>query len=125
MTTLILTHMSGPEDGRTEVIDVGSSNGVATIGRVVGCSICIPDDPEASRQHAKLSYRDGAWWLEDLGSANGTFIGEFAQSRKISSAVKLLPGQIFRVGLTRFKLEKENYQISKLKMATHLTTGAA
>ncbi len=125
MTTLILTYMSGPDDGRTEVIDVGGSNGVATIGRVAGCSICIPDDPEASRQHAKLSRRDGAWWLEDLGSANGTFIGEFAQSRKISAATKLLPGQIFRVGLIRFKLEEDDFQVGKLKMTAQLVARVA
>lgn len=125
MITLILTYMSGPEDGRTEVVDVGSSNEVATIGRIVGCSICIPDDPEASRQHAKLSYRDGGWWLEDLGSANGTFIGEFAQSRRISAATKILEGQIFRVGLTGFKLEKEDYQVSKLKTVKHISVESA
>ena len=85
------------------------------------CSICLPDDPEASRRHARLFFRDGAWWIEDLGSANGTFVGEFAQSRKISSAAKLLPGQIFRVGLTRFRLEREDYQVDTVKKTAHLT----
>ncbi len=33
-------------------------------------------DPEAkvSRKHARIMYRDGAYFLEDLGSTNGTFI---------------------------------------------------
>lgn len=68
--------------------------------------------------------RDGGWWLEDLGSANGTFVGEFAHSRKVAAAVKLLPGQIFRVGLTRFRLEREGYQADILKMAAQVTAGA-
>lgn len=112
METLIVTHMSGSDDGRSEVIDVGRSGAVATIGRLAGCSICIPGDPDASRQHARLSFHDGGWWLEDLGSANGTFIGEFEQSHRISSAEKILPGQIFRVGLTRLRLEKDDCQAS-------------
>jgi pSer/pThr/pTyr-binding forkhead associated (FHA) protein len=111
MATLILTYMSGPDDGRSERFDVPDSGGAVTIGRIAQTGICIPNDPEASRQHARLFFRDGAWWLEDLGSANGTFIGEFAASRKIASATKLIPGQIFRVGLTRLRLEKDGFQV--------------
>jgi hypothetical protein len=34
------------------------------------------DDPEAkvSRRHARISLRDGQYFLEDLGSTNGTFV---------------------------------------------------
>jgi hypothetical protein len=34
------------------------------------------DDPEAkvSRRHARISLRDGAYLIEDLGSTNGTFV---------------------------------------------------
>jgi pSer/pThr/pTyr-binding forkhead associated (FHA) protein len=111
MATLILTFMSGPDDGRSEHFEVPDSGSAVTIGRLAQAGICIPNDPEASRQHARLFFRDGAWWLEDLGSANGTFIGEFAASRKIASATKLIPGQIFRVGLTRLRLEKDGFQV--------------
>ena len=117
MPTLIITFMSGPEDGKTNVISLDGNNAVATIGRLAECTISIPYDPDASRKHAQLSIRNGEWWLNDLGSANGTFIGEFAQSRKLTTAEKLLPGQIFRVGLTRFRLEKEDFQIGKLMTA--------
>ena len=53
----------------------------------------------------------------------GTFLGEFTQSRKTAAAVKLVPGQIVRVGLTRFMVEKEDYPGDKLKMMDHLTAG--
>ena len=35
-----------------------------------------PDDPEAkvSRRHARITLRDGQYFLEDLGSTNGTFV---------------------------------------------------
>jgi pSer/pThr/pTyr-binding forkhead associated (FHA) protein len=117
MPTLIVTFMSGPEDGKTNVIPLDGNNAVATIGRLDECTISIPYDPDASRKHAQLSSRNGEWWLNDLGSANGTFIDEFAQSRKLTAAEKILPGQIFRVGLTRFKLEKEDTRVNQAMSA--------
>lgn len=114
MPTLIITFMSGPEDGKTNIIQLDENNAVATIGRLNECTISVPYDPDASRKHAKLSNRNGEWWIDDLSSANGTFIGEFAQSRKIVAEEKLLPGQIFRAGLTRFRLEKKDSSIEKL-----------
>lgn len=125
ISPLILTYMSGPDDGRTEVVAADSINAIVTIGRLPDCTISIVSDPDASRRHARIFRRDGEWWLEDLGSANGTFIGEFAQSQKISAPVKLLPGQIFRIGLTRFRLEKEGYQVRHLMMVAQATKGTA
>ena len=125
MPTLILTYMSGPEDGRTDVISIAGGNAVATVGRQADCTISIPGDPDASRTHARLFHRDGEWWLEDAGSTNGTFIGEFAHSRKISAAVKLPPGEVFRVGLTRFRLENENRQGEEVGILANTAVGAA
>ena len=42
--------------------------------------------------------------LEDLGSSNETFIGEFQTARRVSEPTPLTDGQIFRVGLTRLRL---------------------
>ena len=112
-TPLILTYMNGPEDGRTVHIPVEGGDAIVSIGRLPECTVSIADDPDASRQHARISCPNEEWWLEDMGSANGTFIGEFAQSRRITEPVKLVAGQIFRVGLTRFRLENEDYQEKK------------
>jgi pSer/pThr/pTyr-binding forkhead associated (FHA) protein len=117
MPTLIITYMGGPEDGKTNAISLDGSNAVATIGRSDDCTISIPYDPDASRKHAQISNRNGEWWLNDLGSANGTFIGEFAQSRKLTAAEKILPGQIFRVGLTRFRIEHGDAQVGQVLTA--------
>lgn len=121
---LIFTYMSGPDDGRTEVISAEENNAIVTIGRLPECTISIASDPDASRRHARIFFKGDEWWLEDLGSANGTFIGEFAQSRKISAPVKLLLGQIFRIGLTRFRLENEDCQVNKVAKVAYASEGA-
>src|SRR5688572_24184833 len=32
------------------------------------------DDAGVSGEHASLRRKDGAWWVQDMGSANGTFV---------------------------------------------------
>jgi len=45
----------------------------ATIGRSKRCTIYI-DDPYLSKNHARIFLRDGAFYIEDLGSTNGSFL---------------------------------------------------
>ena len=44
-----------------------------TIGRAAGCAVSI-EDPLISQLHARLFRRDGQYFIEDLGSTNGTFV---------------------------------------------------
>jgi hypothetical protein len=44
-----------------------------TIGRDPACEYSINDDSVSAR-HARLSYHHNQWWLEDLGSKNGTLL---------------------------------------------------
>lgn len=64
----------------------------------------IPDDPDMSRHHARIFRSGSSWTIEDLGSSNGTFIGEFQTERKLSTPTAIKDGEIFRVGLTRLRL---------------------
>jgi len=41
------------------------------LGRDSHCDVPLPDDTVSTR-HARLSHHNGQWWLEDLGSTNGT-----------------------------------------------------
>jgi pSer/pThr/pTyr-binding forkhead associated (FHA) protein len=78
----------------------------------------LTNDPEVSKLHCKLYWREGAWWLEDLKSTNGTFIGEFAKSQKITGLVRLSQGQVFRVGCTRLRLEgSDKRMVAKMEQA--------
>ncbi len=46
---------------------------VTTIGRINGNDLVI-SERTVSRRHARLWFSDGRWYLEDLQSANGTFV---------------------------------------------------
>lgn len=58
------------------------------IGRSQNVDFSIPH-PNLSREHVRISLKDGDVWLEDLGSANGTFV----QGQRIpaKSVVKIKP----------------------------------
>jgi FHA domain len=44
------------------------------LGRAARCDVALTS-PRASREHAVLLRRGDAWWVEDLDSSNGTFVG--------------------------------------------------
>jgi len=113
----VLTFMSGPDDGSVIQPVLPKSISAIIFGRVPSCAVALPYDPSVSRQHSRLFWRENAWWLEDMGSTNGTFVGEFAQSVKVVEPVRLSTGQVFKVGRTRFRLESpdENYKATSGK----------
>jgi len=65
----------------------------ATFGRSQTNSIVL-SDASISRQHAQIYFRDGAFWIEDLGSKNGTKLG----TKRIESATRLNPGDHVQLG---------------------------
>lgn len=73
---------------------------VTSLGRDLSNTIVLPD-PEVSAEHALISVRDGHWWLEDLGSTNGTFLNGV----RVREPVIIAPGDVIRVGQVQLKLE--------------------
>lgn len=63
-----------PESGDTQE-HVLMEGATVTIGRSAGNDIYIPEQ-HVSRQHAVINYRDGVFILNDLNSANGTFVND-------------------------------------------------
>jgi pSer/pThr/pTyr-binding forkhead associated (FHA) protein len=72
-----------------------------TIGRSVECELRL-DDTYVSQQHARIFDRSGNWYVEDLGSTNGTFVNE----QKLVAPAMLTPGDKIRVGRTLVELRR-------------------
>ena len=70
-----------------------------TIGRAAGCRISI-DDTHVSKIHARIFAHDGRWFVEDLGSTNGTLVNEVL----VEGSAPLEPGYRIRVGETILEL---------------------
>jgi diguanylate cyclase (GGDEF)-like protein len=66
-----LVVLYGPELGRRAL--VGRST--FEIGRQSKCELAI-DQESVSRRHARISYAQGTHYIEDLGSRNGTVVGD-------------------------------------------------
>jgi pSer/pThr/pTyr-binding forkhead associated (FHA) protein len=67
-----------------------------TIGRAAGCQLALPDDTFASTVHARIYGRDGAIYVEDLGSTNGTYLN----GMRLGAPAVLRPGDQLQVGNT-------------------------
>jgi pSer/pThr/pTyr-binding forkhead associated (FHA) protein len=102
--TLTLTFMSGSRDGEVVQLESAGSPPSVSIGREAPCELVITDDPDLSRRHARIFWNGSSWMLEDLGSSNGTFVGEFQAARRLLAPATIKDGHIFRVGLTRLRL---------------------
>ncbi len=102
---LSITMMSGPRDGESYNFPLPDDDDlILTVGRREGCSIVLGYDSQVSRLHARIIFdaRDDEYFLEDVDSRNGTFIG---QSR-VRGRVALEPGTLFRIGRTWLRIDR-------------------
>ncbi len=72
-----------------------------TVGRGAQCNVGVPDDTFASQLHARVQLRNGAMWLEDLGSTNGTHLN----GAKLTMPVQLTIGDRVQIGSTIFEAQ--------------------
>ena len=68
----------------------------ATIGRGPESTIQLAD-LSVSRKHARIAYRQGAYWLSDLGSMGGTWV----DGTKLAAPRRVAAGQTIDIGLCR------------------------
>jgi hypothetical protein len=104
MARLVAT--SGPPAGRTFEVD-----SELVIGRTDGDIVVA--DSEISRRHAAVRPVEGGIEVEDLGSLNGTWVGE----TRIEAAVTVPDGGVIQVGVTVFTVEA--------RAADHATAAAS
>ena len=75
----------------------------------VHVDIDLSPDLRVSRPHARISFADGQYWVEDLGSANGTELD--GEQIKGKGKLGFEPGQIIRISDTTIKVESPVDQI--------------
>ena len=68
----------------------------ATIGRGPESTIQLAD-LSVSRKHARIAYKQGAYWLSDLGSMGGTWV----DGTKLAAPRRVAAGQTIDIGLCR------------------------
>jgi pSer/pThr/pTyr-binding forkhead associated (FHA) protein len=69
------------------------------IGRADDSTLVLDDD-YASTRHARLSLRGTDWYVEDLGSTNGTYLDR----AKVTGPIKVPLGVPIRIGKTVIEL---------------------
>ena len=85
-----------PEAGTSIPLDA-----VNSIGRDVNNSIVV-DDSVVSAEHTLLTFRGRAWYVEDRGSTNGTWLN----GQRIEGLWPLGFGDELQIGQVRLRLER-------------------
>ena len=89
--------VSGPNSGQS----VPLGNDPILLGRGTDAAIRLDDDYVSTR-HARFASNGEQWFVEDLGSTNGTYLG----SQRITSPVAVGLGIQVRLGKTIVELRK-------------------
>jgi len=70
-----------------------------TLGRRESCDICLRY-PNVSGLHCELFFRDGFWWIRDLGSTNGVKVNGVRVPKKL-----LHPGEKITIAKKSFTID--------------------
>jgi len=99
-----------PRGAPTRVVVVDGANAGETvsldeapilIGRGTDAAIRLDDDYVSTR-HARIASSGDQWFVEDLGSTNGTYIG----AHRLTQPTTLQLGSTVRIGKTTLELRK-------------------
>lgn len=85
-----------PVEQQGRVYELGAEQ---TVGRSPGCQVSL-DDTYASQVHARIFRGSDGWFVEDLGSTNGTLLND----RKVSAPTALTVGDRLKIGSTELEV---------------------
>ncbi|HYN30756.1 MAG TPA: FHA domain-containing protein, partial [Dermatophilaceae bacterium] len=69
------------------------------LGRAPECALVLDDD-YASARHARVFHDGNSWVVEDLGSTNGTYLGQ----ERLTAPTRVSTGATLRIGQTVVEL---------------------
>lgn len=81
-----------------------------SIGRLSGSDLVVPDR-FLSRQHARLFRQGDRIWIEDLGSANGTYVND----RRVEGPTEIHPGDELRLSASYITLLSDGLETPPTK----------
>ena len=81
------------------------------IGRKEGCNLQLPVEG-ISRVHARIEEKEGAWWVSDCGSTNGTFLNR----RRLTEPKLIKKGDILQFADMHFTVN----EIADTTEGTHI-----
>jgi hypothetical protein len=87
-----------PAGARTRTLRIDAST---VVGRAPECELRL-DDTYLSQQHARIFGKNSTWYVEDLGSTNGTFVNE----QKLMAPAMIQPGDKVRLGTTVLEVKR-------------------
>jgi pSer/pThr/pTyr-binding forkhead associated (FHA) protein len=89
--------IDGPDKNRSVALE----GAPVTFGRGPECSVPLSDE-YVSTAHARLIHHNGQWYVEDLGSTNGTYLG----SERLTRSMPVGARSRVRLGKTVLELRK-------------------
>ena len=114
MSTLLYIITEGIQGGPFELTE-----GTHLIGSADGSDILIPDTTVSS-QHGQFTISQGQFVYQDLGSQNGSFVGD----QRITEPVALTPGHILQVGNIHLQFVDDPNVVETMKRETAVITNA-
>lgn len=95
---IALSFLSGELAGRVLELD----EAWITLGRAPQCEVVVPD-PQCSWEHCVIERVAAGYLITDLGSRNGTFVGD-DDAERVAEPTVLRPGDVVRLGETRIRV---------------------
>jgi pSer/pThr/pTyr-binding forkhead associated (FHA) protein len=76
-------------------------DGTLQVGRADACQVRL-SDTYVSSFHARIYSQNGSWYVEDLGSTNGTYLNQ----HRITAPAELRAGDRVRIGKTTLEFRR-------------------